>query len=104
VNWRYQPEARLDFFDQVDFYDEARDGFGEIFAGRVAEFIERILLNPQLNAKVKRAPRGRDVREGKLEQFVTVVTYEVRVDEIVILAITDGRRNRRPWRGRLAEL
>ncbi len=103
MNWRYNSEALGDLKRLAAYYELARRHYGGFFSDRVDEFIERILLNPQLYAKVKRAPRGRDVREGTLEQFETVVTYEVRAEEIVILAITNGRKSRRPWRGRLSE-
>ena len=103
MKWRYNSQALGDLRRLAAYYELARRRYGEVFSDRVNEFIERILLNPQLYAEVKRAPRGRNVREGTLEQFETVVTYEVRAEEIVILAITDGRRNRRPWRSRLSE-
>jgi plasmid stabilization system protein ParE len=103
MNWRFQPEARKDLRDRANYYDDARTGFGSVFSRRFQEFVERILQFPQLYGQVDRCPRGRDVREGMLEQFETVVTYEVRTGEIVILAVTDGRKNRRPWRSRLTE-
>jgi plasmid stabilization system protein ParE len=105
MNYRYVPGARSDYIDLANYFDDARRDFGAVFAKRMREFISRILLHPQLYAAVNRAPRGRDVREGVLEQFEQiVVTYEVRIEEIVILAITDGKRKRRPWRSRLSEL
>ena len=101
---RLVPSAKEDVRRLSKYYDSVRFSFGDVFSDRVTEFVQRIQLNPQLYGQVKRAPHGRDVREGKLEQLETVVTCEVRADAIVILAITDGKRNRRPWRNRLTEI
>jgi hypothetical protein len=100
---RLVSSAKEDFRRLSKYYDSVRFSFGDVFSKRVTEFVARIRLHPQLYGRVKRPPRWRDVREGKLEQFETVLTYEVRAEEIVILAITDGRKIRRPWRSRLSE-
>jgi ParE toxin of type II toxin-antitoxin system, parDE len=102
---RLVSSAKEDLRRLSSYYDSVRLDFGDVFSDRVTEFVQRIRLHPQLYAAVNRPPRGRDVREGVLEQFdQIVVTYEVRATEIVILAITDGKRKRRPWRNRLSEI
>ena len=58
MNYRYQPDARADYIDLANYFDDSRRDYGTVFAQRMREFIARILVNPQLYGQVKRSARA----------------------------------------------
>jgi hypothetical protein len=72
----FRPEAEAELLDARAWYEEERVGLGAIFAAAVETTITAILRNPLAFPRVK----------GD--------------DEIIVLAIMQGRRNPRHWRSR----
>ena len=97
-------EAEDDVLAAALWYENCRAGLGGEFRNRLAAVYESIRFNPrQFGAITHRKVQG-DVRMAFLKQFPYTVVFEVfdEQEEVVVYAVTDGRRND-PWLGRLGK-
>ena len=101
MNLRFLALARLDMFDLADFFEARAAGLGSLVTDAVQARANRLPAQPRLGGRVVRPPRGREIREVVVRPYSVIITYEVTATEVVILAVTHGRSNRRPWRRRL---
>jgi plasmid stabilization system protein ParE len=90
-----RPEARAEFDDAFDWYENQRPGLGTVFANRVQEVFNRIAVNPQLHAAV-----FRDVRKAVVAKFPYTVFYRVEATCVRGLAVFHSRRDPGIWQGR----
>jgi plasmid stabilization system protein ParE len=63
--------------------------------------LDAIAANPQMYPPVGTAPPSIEVRFYRLPRSIYHMVYTVRQDEIVVLALTSGRRRNEPWQSRL---
>jgi hypothetical protein len=76
-------------------------GLGQRFLEALDTFVANVTAQPRIYWRVRRAPAGREIREGLIHGFLFVAVYEVTTTEAVILSITHARRRGKPWRQRL---
>ena len=90
-------EARLEFEDAIEWYDEREPGLGDRFKAEVLATIQRILKDPE------RFPlRGRKVRRASVETFKKYnILFRIEPNFIVVAAIFHGARNPARLRRRL---
>ena len=91
-----RPEARAEFDEAFDWYEQKRAGLGVEFAERVQAVFDRISAMPELHAVVHR-----DVRKALIRKFPYAVFYRVRVGRIVVLAVFHGKCDPELWRSRI---
>lgn len=65
---RLLPEARIEFDEATDWYEQQRPGLGATFVARVREVFDRIAADPQRHAAVYL-----DVRKALVPKFPYVV-------------------------------
>ncbi len=94
----FRRQARYEFDDAADWYDERRPGLGARFVAEVQAVLNRIIANPQRYAMV-----FADVREGLLHTFPYAVYYRVEESRIVVLAIFHASRDPEIWQSRAME-
>ena len=93
-------EADEDAVAAALWYESCREGLGIRFRNRLAAVYESIAFNPrQFGAITHRKVHG-DVRMAFLKQFPYTVVFEIFDDEVVVYAVSDGRRDD-PWIQRL---
>ena len=93
-------EAEEDALAAALWYESRREGLGTQFRDRLATVYESIHFNPhQFGVMSHRNVHG-DVRIAFLKQFPYTVVFEIIQEEVVVYAVTDGRRND-PWIQRL---
>lgn len=90
-----RPEARAEFDEAFDYYEEQQPGLGVDFAAKVQDVFDQIADRPELFAKV----HG-DIRLAVVKRFPFVVPYQLDDSEIVILAVFHGRRDPGIWQSR----
>jgi hypothetical protein len=98
---RFLPEADEELEVETERYEGASPGTGRRFFRHVRDMLDRLVQQPRLYGYVDPPVRGREVREAPLKPFDFRLVYEVRPDEILVIAIAHNRRMPNYWRGRL---
>lgn len=93
---RFLPEARAEFDQATDWYEQRRAGLGVDFVARVREVLDRVAANPRIHAAVYG-----DVRKAKVNRFPYVVIYREEPGEVVVIALFHTSRNPRIWQSRV---
>ncbi len=96
MKYSFLAPAREEFDEAIDFYNKRRDGLGYEFADEVERAIERILEHPR--AWHPLSPRARRCRTRR---FPYGVIYQIRENEILIVAIMHLRRRPGYWKDRI---
>ena len=89
-------EARAEFDEAFDWYEQQRPGLGLDFMRRVQQAFDLIEQMPELHARV-----FEDVRCATVRRFPYAVYYRVETDQIVVLAVFHGRRDPKIWQERV---
>jgi plasmid stabilization system protein ParE len=87
--------AQLDMLAARDYYEQRLAGLGDEFVTAAEQLFERIAGMPQMYGVV-----SGDVRRAKLRRFPYVVYYRVLTDQVVVLAVLDGRSASQAWQSR----
>jgi plasmid stabilization system protein ParE len=91
----FVPEAKNEFFDAIDYYEDARSGLGE----RFKKEIDRCILWAADHPGLYRL-RQAGYRRINLRIFPYYVSFITREDAFWILAIAHNSRNPEYWIGR----
>jgi len=89
-------EARAEFDDAVDWYEQQKAGLGEVFVAFVQEVFDRITVLPRIHPVVYN-----DVRRAVVKKFPYVVHYQVESDRIVIVSVFHCHRDPSIWKSRI---
>lgn len=89
--------AERDFTEAVDYYNAQRAGLGFEFAAEIKAAFGRIVAFPE--AWPKLSPRS---RRYLVSRFPYGILYQVRPNEILVLAIVHLRSDPQRWQDRLA--
>lgn len=92
----YLPEARAEFDDAADWYEQQRPGLSVDFTARVQEVLDRIAANPLLHQVVYQ-----DVRRAVVRRFPYNVMYRVEPGFVLVVSVFHTRRNPAIWQGRV---
>ena len=90
-----RPEARAEFDEAVDWYEQQRAGLGADFVAQVQAVLDRISTAPDLYAQV-----FREVRRAVVRRFPYAILYKVEPQHVVVLAVFHGRRDPKLWQAR----
>lgn len=92
MKFRFHPEAEAELNEAVDYYDGCRDGLGLEFANEVFEAIENICRFP-----LAWTPLSKKTRRCVLKRFPYGVVYQVRGEQIIIVAVMQLNRKPNYW-------
>jgi toxin ParE1/3/4 len=95
------PEADEELEADVEWYERASAGTGRRFFRHVRDMLDRLADQPRLYGRVDPPIHEREVREAPLTPFDYRLVYEVRPDEILVIAVAHNRRLPNYWRGQL---
>lgn len=95
MNIRVASCAEREFAEAVDYYNCQRAGLGYEFAAEIGRAFERIAAFP--NAWPQFSARS---RRYLVSRFPYGILYQVRTDDILVLAIMDLRRDPKRWQER----
>lgn len=93
VRIRLTSSAELDLLRALEYYDSVEPGLGAKLLREIKETQKRIQLNPL--AWPRLSPRTRRCRAHR---FPYALFYQVRPDEILVLAVMDLRKDPVHWR------
>jgi hypothetical protein len=96
MTFEFHPEARIEFIEAIAFYEESREGLGVRLSHEVYATIKRITLGSTA------WPRITDnTRRCFTRRFPFGVVYEIREDDILIIAVAHSSREPFYWRTRV---
>ncbi len=90
-----RPEARAEFDEAFDWYEQRRAGLGAEFAERVHAAFRQISVMPELHAVVHK-----DVRKALIRKFPYALFYRIRDGQIVVLAVFHVKCDPERWKSR----
>lgn len=96
MNFTFHADARIEFIDAIAYYESCRDGLGLRFSREVHATIDRITQRPAAWPKI-----SANTRRCLTRRFPYGVIYEVRENDILIIAITHLNREPGYWLNRL---
>jgi plasmid stabilization system protein ParE len=92
----FSPEARAEFDDAHDWYEEQRAGLGDTFADRVHDALELIAEFPRMHAVVLG-----DIRKAVVHRFPYCVFYREEATRVRVLAVFHSSRDPALWQQRI---
>jgi plasmid stabilization system protein ParE len=90
-----RPEARAEFDDAFDWYEQQRHGLGMDFVAHVQEVLDRISDTPERYVQV-----FQDIRRVVVQRFPYSIFYKVEPQQVVVLAVFHSSRNPTIWQAR----
>jgi plasmid stabilization system protein ParE len=91
----FRPEARAEFDESYDWYEDKRPGLGEAFAEQVQRVLDRIAAMPRIHGVV-----FGDVRKAVVVRFPYCVYYREEPSCVRVLAVFHTSRNPKIWQRR----
>ncbi len=95
MTFEFHPEARIEFIEAIAFYEESREGLGLRLSREVYATINRITLGPTAWPRI-----SENTRRCFTRRFPYGVVYEIRADDILIIAVAHSSREPFYWRDR----
>lgn len=96
MNLDFLDEAEEEFVAAISQYNTQRDGLGDDFAVEVRHALDRIAQYPKAWVALSRR-----TRRCLVDRFPYGVLYQIRGDDLLVVAVMDLRRDPRSWRRRL---
>jgi len=91
----FRPQAESEILEARSWYEERRQGLGGAFATAVDLTVAGILDHPLAYARVYG-----ETRRAIVQRFPYAIYFRILPDEVVVLAVTHGRRHPRRWQTR----
>ncbi len=96
MNFNILAEARAELDAAVQYYYDQEEGLEELFLFEIENSFKLIYDFPSRYSRVEG-----NIRKFIIRKFPFTIIYEIRSDEIVILAVAHQKRKPDYWRERL---
>jgi toxin ParE1/3/4 len=93
------PAAETEYREAVEYYDNQREGLGDLLVDQLEDSIEKICRNPETWPKW---PKSQSIRRFRLEKFPYSIVYKYKNDFVTVFAIMHLNRKPNYWRKRLS--
>jgi hypothetical protein len=100
VRVRILAEAELEAREAARWYEERRQGLGNQLLDAIARGLEAVEEDPRRFAVLETIHSSREVRRYLVPRFPYTLIYEVRPDEVLVLAVAHVRRRPNYWKRR----
>ena len=100
---RIDPDAAQESTDAADWYDQQKAGLGAEFLDELADAMQVILEHPARWPRYPDAGKGRQIHRYRLDRFPYHIVYEIRSEDILVVAIAHTARRPGYWSRRLRE-
>lgn len=98
MKYTFHPDASLELIQSVDYYEEQQSKLGLKFLEEIYSSIQRIIEFPSAHPVY-----SRNSRKCITIRFPFAVIYQIRKEEIFIVAITHLARKPGYWKERLSK-
>ncbi len=95
MTFEFHPGGRIEFIDAVAYYELSRKGLGLRLSREVYATINRVTLNPTAWPLI-----SENTRRCFTKRFPYGVVYEIREDDILIIAVAHSSREPFYWSSR----
>ncbi|MEW6684858.1 MAG: type II toxin-antitoxin system RelE/ParE family toxin [Candidatus Edwardsbacteria bacterium] len=96
MKYSFHPEAKKEFLEEINYYEECQAGLGLEFAKEIYSTIQRIIHFPTAWAKL-----SKNTRSCLTNRFPFGVIYQVVEEEILIIGIMQLNREPDYWKKRI---
>lgn len=96
MKYSFHPEARDEFLNAIDYYEDCDIGLGYDFSREIFSTIKNILSFPKAWPLIEN-----EIRRCQTQRFPFGIVYVEEEDAILILAVMHLRRDPDYWQGRL---
>ena len=96
---RILEEAQAEISEASRWYDRRRSGLGEDFLRELSSSLREIEAHPSRFPKL-RSRKARHCRRRHVRRYPFSIIYNVRIDEILVIAVVHGHRRPGYWYGR----
>ena len=93
---KFHSEARKEFFEAADYYEEQVVGLGDVFIDEVEKVLDLIEQQPESGTRITDSER-----RFLVSRFPYGVIYSVEGDQILIFAVMALRRKPGYWKSRI---
>jgi toxin ParE1/3/4 len=100
VSLRIVGEAENELREAMLYYEKRQQGLGARFLGRVLQTLVSIRRDPQRFPLYEGRHLARPFRRARISRFPYVVVFDLRPDEIVVIAVAHTSRKPGYWRNR----
>lgn len=100
MSFRVVDPARLEFAHAAFGYDQRQVGLGDQFVDAVKNAFQRIANDPSSLPKETTARWRRNIRRCPVDGFPYDVIFEIRPEELKVLAVAQGNRQPGYWKRR----
>ena len=90
---KFHSEARNEFFEAADYYEEQVVGLGDDFIDEVEKVLDVIEQQPASGTKITKTER-----RFLVSRFPYGIIYSIEEDQIIVLAIMNLRRKPAYWK------
>jgi len=97
VRLRVLDAAEEELYDAARWYENERPGLGDDFVAEYRNAILRIESAPESLARIETIRSRGNLRRCLLHRFPYYIPFELRNDEIVILAVAHAKRRPNYW-------
>ena len=103
MNLTYHGEAANEICQATEWYDQQRSGLGSEYRRAVMEVLESVVGWPDSFARYEfiTARRWPNIRRAIVKRFSQVVVFDVRENEVHVLAVYHSSRKPNYWFHRL---
>ena len=95
MTFEFHPEARIEFIDAVAYYEKSSEGVGLRFSREVYATINRAMASPNSWPQITE-----NTRRCLARRFPYSVVYEVREQDMLVIAIAHFSREPFYWSNR----
>ena len=92
MNSSFHPEAKEEFFEAINYFEECQKGLGLAFSKEVFSTIQRIIHFPSAWSKF-----SRNTRKCLTNRFPYGVIYQIIGEEVIIIAVMQLNREPGYW-------
>lgn len=96
MKYSFHPEARLEFFEAIKYFEDCRYGLGVEFSREVFSAIQRIIHFPLAWSEF-----SENTRRCLTKRFPYGVVYQIISEEIILIAVMQLNRTPDYWKKRI---
>lgn len=96
MKYSFHPEAKIEFFEAINYFEDCKNGLGVEFSQEVFSTIQRIIHFPLAWSEF-----SENTRRCLTKRFPYGVIYQIIGKEIIIIAVMQLNREPDYWKKRI---